>query len=147
MHWSYCSLALSHWYYGCSDVRNVHNWHLKINFQSCFSDGYLQYFLRWYPQVNAMGLTDGKSTLVQAMAWCRQATSHYLSQCWPRSMAPLGHNELTSVKEATVVVKYGLPFSTIRVTGMADWAHWTRRNKLGWNLNRNTNDFFQENAF
>ena len=24
------------------------------------------------------------------MAWCRQATSHYLSQCWPRSMLPYG---------------------------------------------------------
>ena len=23
-----------------------------------------------------------RSTLVQVMAWCRQATSHYLSQCW-----------------------------------------------------------------
>ena len=30
-------------------------------------------------------LTDDKSTLVKVMAWCRQATSHYLSQCWPRS--------------------------------------------------------------
>ena len=28
-----------------------------------------------------------KSTLVQVMAWC-QATSHYLSQCWPRSLSP-----------------------------------------------------------
>ena len=28
------------------------------------------------------------------MAWCRQAPSHYLSQCWHRSMASLGHNEL-----------------------------------------------------
>ena len=35
-------------------------------------------------------LTDGKSTLVQVMAWCRQATSHYLSQCWHRSMSPYG---------------------------------------------------------
>ena len=35
-------------------------------------------------------LTDGKSTLVQVMAWCRQATSHYLSQCWPRSLTPYG---------------------------------------------------------
>ena len=26
-----------------------------------------------------------KSTLVQVMAWCRQATSHYLSQCWHSS--------------------------------------------------------------
>ena len=31
-----------------------------------------------------------KSTLVQVMAWCRQATCHYLSQCWPRSMSPNG---------------------------------------------------------
>ena len=30
------------------------------------------------------------STLVQVMAWCRQATSHYLSQCWPRSLSPYG---------------------------------------------------------
>ena len=35
-------------------------------------------------------LTDDKSTLVQAMAWCRQATSHYLNQCWPRSPTPYG---------------------------------------------------------
>ena len=35
-------------------------------------------------------LTDDKSTLVQVMAWCRQATSHYLGQCWPRSMSPYG---------------------------------------------------------
>ena len=40
--------------------------------------------LKWMP----MDLTDGKSTLVQVMAWCRQATSHYLSQCWPRSLSP-----------------------------------------------------------
>ena len=42
--------------------------------------------LRWMPP----DLTDDKSTLVQVMAWCRQATSHYLSQCWPRSMSPNG---------------------------------------------------------
>ena len=30
-------------------------------------------------------LTDDRSTLVQVMAWCRQATSHYLSPCWTRS--------------------------------------------------------------
>ena len=33
-------------------------------------------------------LTDYESTLVQVMAWCRQATSHYLSQGWPRSVSP-----------------------------------------------------------
>ena len=42
--------------------------------------------LRWMPQ----DLTDDKSTLVQVMAWCHQATSHYLSQCWPRSLSSYG---------------------------------------------------------
>ena len=42
--------------------------------------------LRWMP----LDLSDDKSTLVQVMAWCRQATSHYLSQCWPRSLSPYG---------------------------------------------------------
>ena len=42
--------------------------------------------LRWTPQ----DLTDDKSTLLQVMARCRQATSHYLSQCWPRSLSPYG---------------------------------------------------------
>ena len=36
----------------------------------------------------SLDLTDDQSTLVQVMAWCRQATSHYLSQCWPRSLSP-----------------------------------------------------------
>ena len=30
--------------------------------------------------------TAGNSTLGQVMAWCHQATSHYLNQCWPRSL-------------------------------------------------------------
>ena len=42
--------------------------------------------LRW----TSLDLSDDKSTLVQVMAWCRQATSHYLYQSWPRSLAPYG---------------------------------------------------------
>ena len=42
--------------------------------------------LRWMSR----DLTDDKSTLVHVMAWCRQAASHYLSQCWPRSLSPYG---------------------------------------------------------
>ena len=42
--------------------------------------------LRWM----SPDLADGRSTLVLVMAWCHQATSHYLSQCWPRSMSPHG---------------------------------------------------------
>ena len=40
----------------------------------------------WMPQE----LTDDKSILVQVMAWCCQATSHYLSQCWFSSLSPYG---------------------------------------------------------
>ena len=32
-------------------------------------------------------LTDDKSALAQAMAWCHQATSHYWSHCLPRSLS------------------------------------------------------------
>ena len=38
----------------------------------------------------SLDLSDDKSTLVQVMAWCHQATSHYLSQCWPRALSPHG---------------------------------------------------------
>ena len=38
----------------------------------------------------SLDFTDDRSTLVQVMAWCRQATSHYLSQCWSRSLSPYG---------------------------------------------------------
>ena len=39
--------------------------------------------LRWVPQKPFGDI----STLVQVMAWCRQAASHYLSQWWLRSMS------------------------------------------------------------
>ena len=40
--------------------------------------------LRWMPQV----LTDDESALVQVMAWCRLAASHFLGQCRPKSVSP-----------------------------------------------------------
>ena len=42
--------------------------------------------LRWM----SLDYTDNKSILVQVMALWHQATSHYLSQCRPRSMLPYG---------------------------------------------------------
>ena len=38
----------------------------------------------------SLDFTDDQSTLVQVMAWCRQATSHYPSQCWLRSLPSYG---------------------------------------------------------
>ena len=45
-----------------------------------------EFALRWM----SLDHTDDKSTLVQVMAWCCQATSNYLSQCWPRCLSPYG---------------------------------------------------------
>ena len=42
--------------------------------------------LRWM----SWDLSEDNSTLVQIMAWWGQATNHYLSQCWPRSLSPYG---------------------------------------------------------
>ena len=50
-----------------------------------------------------LDLTDDKSKLVQVMAWCRQATSHYLSQCWYRSMSPYGITRPQWVNMSTTV--------------------------------------------
>ena len=39
--------------------------------------------------LNATDFIDDKSTLVQVLAWCWQATNHYLNQCWPSSKCHL----------------------------------------------------------
>ena len=45
---------------------------------------------------------DEKSTSIQVMFWCLQATNHYLSQCWPRSMPPYDvDNELKEIHWST----------------------------------------------
>ena len=60
------------------------------NFQTNFSDWWLRHLLWNCPYMNVIGLHWWWVTLVQVMAWCHQATSHYLSQCWPRSLSPYG---------------------------------------------------------
>ena len=78
--------------------------------------------LRWM----STDFIDDKSTLDQVMAWCRQATSHYLSQCWPRSMSSYG------------------------ITGPQWVKNCTMRNVLQLNWNQNINIFikcFKEYAF
>ena len=44
----------------------------------------VQVTIDWMPG----DLVDDKLKLDQVTAWCHPETSHYLSQCWPRSMAP-----------------------------------------------------------
>ena len=66
----------------CDSKNVIFNLVLLIGIFWCSHDN----ALRWMPQ----DLTDDQSTLVQVMAWCHQATSHYLNQCWPRSLPPYG---------------------------------------------------------
>ena len=40
------------------------------------------------------------------MAWCRQATSHYLNQFWLSSVASLGHNELRSLCTILILLQW-----------------------------------------
>ena len=44
-------------------------------------------------------LTDDESMMVQEMAWCHQATSHYQNQCLPRFMSPYGIIRPQSIKK------------------------------------------------
>ena len=48
-----------------------------------FADCYLQNSL-------PRDINDDKTLLFMIMAWCRQAPTHYLSQCWPTCITPYG---------------------------------------------------------
>ena len=74
------SLALGR--FGCNFKKSIFKLALLIGtFRAS-----LEKVLRWMIE----NLTNDKSTFVHVMAWCCQATSHYLSQYWPRSMSPYG---------------------------------------------------------
>ena len=52
----------------------------------------------------SLDFTDDQSTLVQVMAWWRQATSHYLSRCWPRSLSSYGVIRPQWVNSAIIMI-------------------------------------------
>ena len=56
--------------------------------------------IRW----TSLNLTDDKSLLVQVVAWCHQAMSHYLDQCWPRFISPYGITRPQWVKYYIAVI-------------------------------------------
>ena len=109
---------------------------------------------------------DDKSTLVQVMAWCRQATSHYLTRCWPRSLPPYGVTRPQWVnKQQTTSTKMNLGFDSqisiaIELTSndislnkryygsINSWCHHTRRNcssgVLGFHRENVKSLYFQE---
>ena len=54
--------------------------------------------LRWM----SLDLTMGKPSVVQVMAWCRQATSHFLSQRWPRFCGHIAVNRPQCARESNL---------------------------------------------
>ena len=54
----------------------------------------------------SLDFTDDQSTLVQVMACCCQATSHYLSQCWPSCLSPYGFTRPEWVNRITFTSPY-----------------------------------------
>ena len=82
-------------FYVVTDINSMALGKSRCNFknQIFILDSLISIFISSYH--NALGWilqdhTDDKSTLVQVMAWCRQATSHFLSQCWPSFMSSYG---------------------------------------------------------
>ena len=43
------------------------------------------------------------------MAWCHQATSHYLKQCWPRSLPPYGVTRPQWVNRVAIISQMTFP--------------------------------------
>ena len=99
----------THWFLTDVEEKQVH-------FQTHWTTWYLEHFPwnwwnRWVPQKPI----HDKSTLVQVMAWCRQAASHYLSQLsgskplpepiWPKSMSPCGVTRSHCVNWKTIEVE------------------------------------------
>ena len=81
--------------------------------------------LIWMP----WDLTDDKSTVVQVMAWCHQATSHYLSQCWPSSMSPHGVTRPQWVNAAFLSDKLALLQLQLH-SWLNTWLQWIGQRQL-----------------
>ena len=118
------------WYHSNMNVNGLHLWSVSIgsgNFELSFryvifkrisvTDGWgisCDIALMW----TSIDFTYDQLILVQVMAWCRQATSHYLSQCGLdlcRHMASLGHNELRELGSVNRINLPGGCFSRVKI--------------------------------
>ena len=87
----------------------------------------------WTPQ----HCPDCESTLAQVMAWCCQATSHYLNQCWHNYISPydITRDQWVTHKEQTLPQCYSkkhfIPLYTVYVQSR----NMRRRRLFQWNRN------------
>ena len=108
----------------------------------------------------SIDLTDDKSALVQVMAWCRQATSHYLSQCWPRSVLPYGitrpqwvnkpitswivsrkHKITFRFSSHSSILKHGRLWRFTFRDDVIKWKHFPRYWPFTWGIHRSPRSF------
>ena len=101
---------------------------------------------------------DDKPSLVQVMALCHQAPSHYIRQFLPRYLVSLCHDDLTHwgrvmhicVRKLTIIGSdSGLspdPHQAINAEILLI-VNWILSNKPQWNFNRNSYICIEENAF
>ena len=92
--WWYVSIKIPQW---CSACKGLTHWLLKdveiiwiVTLEVKLLNYNLEQFL-WILLLRECHRSS-LSTLVEVMAWCHQAPSHYLSQCWPRLMSPYDVN-------------------------------------------------------
>ena len=112
---SYFAAVLPHWLLG--DFNKIFD---QVIFKLILlTDGWgisSDFALRW------ISLND-KSTLVQVMTWCRQAWTHHMSQCWPWSVALLGHNEVIGSFWSPTILGRELGPSGVSLNQRSRWKH------------------------
>ena len=109
---------------------SVHILQIKFMSTSC------RISLKWMLQ----DTFDDKSTLVQVTAWCYQAASHYLSQCWPRCVSLYGVTRPQWVKRFKILKLLKLHFC-VKCNFSNVWPRY-----LTWNFKRTLRNFAQNNG-
>ena len=103
------TVPLTHW--PLRNVKGISKQFKLILWINIFSIFY-EIGLMWVPQ----NPTDDKSTLVQVMVLCRQATSYYLDQCWPRIMSPFRPQWVNSSSSSAPYMRRWIRSALIKVT-------------------------------
>ena len=64
-----------------------------------------------------------KSTPNYIMAWCFQVTTHYLNQCWSRSMCPHGVTRPKWVKSSAIISTLSCDVTLMNDLRVSSWLH------------------------
>ena len=77
----------------------------------------------------SLDFIDDQSTLVHVMAWCLQATSHQVRQCWLGSLSPYGVTGPQWVNKQHLPCRYRLVTSKL-----IQWLPWSLSSMVLWFL-------------